>query len=248
MQSRHLATPSSTFSMIQNSKEATGNKVSKSKTPRSILPQVFAFAPNRDTLGATSYLIVEKTHNILIDCPLWHEEHFRFIQQQGGVSKLLITHRGSIGKQVKQMQADLGCQVIIQEQEAYLLPEVEVSSFRDSLTVDSAIELIWTPGHSPGSSCVYWNAHGGVLFTGRHLLPKSVTEVVPLHTAKTFHWWRQLRSIAKLRDRFSEENLNYIIPGANTGYLRGKGYLDDAYNRLCEIDLAQLKQSEASSI
>lgn len=212
----------------------------KSKAPRSILPEIFAFAPNRDTLGATAYFVMGKTCNILIDCPLWLDNYRDFILSKGGVKQLIITHRGSIGKQVKQIQEDLNCEVIIQEQEAYLLPEIKVTSLADNFLINDEFELIWTPGHSPGSSCVYWK-QGGILFTGRHLLPKSVTEIAPIYTAKTFHWWRQLNSIAKLRDRFNQDSLQYIIPGANTGYLRGQGYIDDAYSKLQTLDLEQLK-------
>ena len=229
--------------MPQNSRGSTVNDSARNKTPRSILPGIFAFAPNRDTLGATAYFIVSKTQNILVDCPLWHEEIRDFILDRGGVKYLIITHRGSIGKQVKQLQADLNCEVIIQEQESYLLPEIEVTSFQDNLTLNSELELIWTPGHSPGSSCLYLAREGGILFTGRHLLAKSVEEVTPIYTAKTFHWWRQLNSIAKIRDRFSLDNLKYLIPGANTGYLRGQGYIDNAYQKLTELDLVELKKS-----
>ncbi len=222
--------------------ETTASESNKSKLPRFILPGIWAFVPNRDTLGATAYfIIVDKTHNVLIDCPLWNDSHRDFIESHGGVKQLIITHRGSIGKQLLQLQQDLNCEVIIQEQEAYLLPEITVTSFRDNLTVDSELELIWTPGHSPGSSCVYWQQRG-ILFTGRHLLPKSQDQIAPLYTAKTFHWWRQLDSVAKLRDRFSVDTLQYIIPGANTGYLRGRGYIDDAYQKLTQLDLAQLKK------
>lgn len=225
--------------------EITANESNKNKLPRSILPGIFAFAPNRDTLGATAYFIVDKTHNVLIDCPLWNENHRDFIESHGGVKQLIITHRGSIGKQLLQLQKDLDCEVIIQEQEAYLLPEITVTSFKDNLTINSEFEFIWTPGHSPGSSCVYYRQQGGILFTGRHLLPKSVSEIAPLQTAKTFHWWRQLASVAKLRDRFKPNTLQYIIPGANTGYLRGRGYVDDAYQKLTQLDLAQLKKASS---
>lgn len=213
------------------------------KSPRSILPGIFAFAPNRDTLGATSYLIVSKSGNILLDCPAWNQTNQEFLHTRG-VKFSIVTHRGGIGKSVMEMQKTLNCQVIVQEQEAYLLPEVEVTSFAENLVLNSDFELIWTPGHSPGSSCLYWQQEGGVLFTGRHLLPKSPTEIVPLRTAKTFHWWRQLNSIAKLRDRFNADTLKYILPGANTGYLRGKGYIDDAYQKLSELDLAALRSME----
>lgn len=229
--------------MPQNSMKITASS-GNAKPPRPILPGIFAFAPNRDTLGATSYLIVDKIGNILLDCPAWNETNQEFIESQGGVNVLIVSHRGGIGKSVKQMSQALNCQVIVQEQEAYLLPEVEVTSFSDRSTVSPNLELIWTPGHSPGSSCLYWQQQGGVLFTGRHLLPKSQTEIAPLRTAKTFHWWRQLDSIAKLRDRFDPDTLKYILPGANTGYLRGIGYVNNAYEKLSALNLTALRSTE----
>lgn len=227
--------------MPENLIDLTASTPSYNKPPRPILSRIFAFTPNRDSLGGTAYFIAQETGNILIDCPAWHEDHHEWLQEKGGVRWLVFTHRGGMGKQVRQMQEALGCEVIVQEQEAYLLPETKVISFGDSLTLTPGIELIWTPGHSPGSACVYYNQEGGILFTGRHLLPKSAVEVVPLRTAKTFHWWRQIKSVAKLRDRFCEDNLKYILPGANTGYLRGQGYVDDAYRKLESLDLEQLK-------
>ena len=228
--------------MPQNLTKITASP-GNAKPPRSILPGIFAFTPNRDTLGATSYLIVDKIGNILLDCPAWNQANQEFIQSRGGVNFLIISHRGGIGKSVMQISQALDCQVIIQEQEAYLLPEVEVTPFSDRYTISPDLEIFWTPGHSPGSSCLYWQQEG-VLFTGRHLLPKSQTEIAPLRTAKTFHWWRQLDNIAKLRDRFNPETLKFILPGANTGYLRGIGYVDNAYEKLSTLDLTALRATE----
>jgi len=229
--------------MPQHSTEITASP-GNTKTPRQILPGIFAFTPNRDTLGATSYLIVDKIGNILFDCPAW-EVNQEFIQSQGGIKSLVISHRGGIGKNVLSMQQALNCQVIMQEQEAYLLPEAEVTSFSDRLTLSPDLELLWTPGHSPGSSCLYSQQQRGILFTGRHLLPKSPSEVVPLRTPKTFHWRRQLDSVALLRDRYDATTLKYILPGANTGYLRGKGYVDNAWQQLSQLDFETLRSVEA---
>ncbi|OKH19647.1 MBL fold metallo-hydrolase [Hydrococcus rivularis NIES-593] len=215
------------------------------KPPRVILESLFAFPPNRETLGGSAYFIVEKAGNILIDCPASDEENLRFLQEKGGVRWLFVTHRGGIGKKVKQMQAVLGCEVLIQEQEAYLLPEVDVTSFEREFSLSPNCYAIWTPGHSPGSSCLYWSYYGGVLFSGRHLLPDREGKPVPLRTAKTFHWYRQLRSIEALRDRYSHETLHYICPGANTGFLRGKGVIEQAYQGLLELDLETLKQTQS---
>ncbi|MDJ0898167.1 MAG: MBL fold metallo-hydrolase [Xenococcus sp. MO_188.B8] len=227
--------------MPENLINPTVNIPRHNKPPRSILPRIFAFAPNRDSLGGTAYFIVNQAGNLLIDCPAWQDSNLGWLQENGGVRWLIFTHRGGMGKQVQPMQEVLQCEVIVQEQEAYLLPEIKVTSFASSFSLIPEIELIWTPGHSPGSTCVYYSQQGGVLFTGRHLLPKSAQEIVPLRTAKTFHWWRQIKSVANLRDRFLGDNLQYILPGANTGYLRGQGYIDDANRKLQSLDLDDLK-------
>jgi glyoxylase-like metal-dependent hydrolase (beta-lactamase superfamily II) len=193
------------------------------KLPTEILPGIFAFAPNRDTLGGTAYAIVTSTGNILVDSPAWNDLNQQFITDLGGVKWLAITHRGGIGKATT-IATQLGCQVLIQEQEAYLLPELKLTTFQNRFNLKDSIHAIWTPGHSPGSACIYYRSAGGVLFTGRHLLPNQLGEPVPLRTSKTFHWNRQLRSVDAIWQQFPiEQPLSHICPGANIGLLRGKG-------------------------
>jgi glyoxylase-like metal-dependent hydrolase (beta-lactamase superfamily II) len=199
--------------------------VATAKPPHLVLADIFAFAPNRDTLGGTAYFIVNNTGNILVDAPAWHSVNHDFITSHGGVKWLLVTHRGGLG-QTATIAKNLGCEVVIQEQEAYLLPDMTVTTYRQELTLTDRIQLIWTPGHSPGSACVYYQAHGGVLFSGRHLLPDRDRHPVPLQTAKTFHWPRQQRYVAQLQSQFPPAQLRYILPGASSGLLRGQGYID----------------------
>ncbi|HIK07327.1 MAG TPA: MBL fold metallo-hydrolase [Trichormus sp. M33_DOE_039] len=212
---------------------------STTKSPRFVLDNIFAFPPNRDTLGGTSYFIVRNEGNILIDCPSLDEVNQNFLRSHGGVKWLFITHRGAIGK-TSEIQQNFGCEVLIQEQEAYLLPGLTVTTFTQELTLDATTKLIWTPGHSPGSSCLYYNSNGGVLFSGRHLVPNLQGEPVPMRTSKTFHWPRQLQSLEKLIQIFTPETLQYICPGANTGFLRGERVINKAYPRLTAIDLKAL--------
>ena len=214
------------------------------KPPRPVFENVFAFPPNRDTLGATAYFIVEKSGNVLLDSPHWSAQTAQFLKSYGGIRWLFLTHRGGIGS-LAQLQSAFDCEVIIQEQEAYLIPEIKVTSFEHDITLASEFEGIWTPGHSPGSSCFYYRAHGGVLFTGRHLVPNQQGEPTPLRMAKTFHWLRQLRSVQALRDHFNPQTLYNICPGANTGYLRGQGAIAQAYPRLLSLNLEALQHSPA---
>lgn len=211
-------------------------EIAAEKLPRPVFDTIFAFPPNRATMGGTAYLIREETGNILVDCPPRTETSQRFIQDQGGVRWLFITQRGAIAD-VGELQATFNCQVLIQEQEAYLLPGLEVIRFQHQFQLSPTSEALWTCGHSPGSACLYHRSYGGVLFTGRHILPDAQGNPTPLRLAKTFHWQRQLQSIQALRDRFNAETLHYICPGANSGFLRGKRAIDHAYERLLQLDL-----------
>jgi glyoxylase-like metal-dependent hydrolase (beta-lactamase superfamily II) len=217
--------------------------VAATKLPRPVLETIFAFPPNRDTLGGTAYLIVENAVNLLIDCPAWNDTNEQFLREQGGVSLLFLTHRGGIGR-AREIQNTFGCKILIQEQEAYLLPELDITRFHHEFSLGSNCCAIWTPGHSPGSSCLYYTKADGVLFSGRHLLPNQQAEPVPLRTSKTFHWPRQLQSIQSLIERFTAETLSYICPGANIGSLRRKGVIDQAYHRLSQLDLDKLRHSQ----
>lgn len=214
------------------------------KPARAVFDNIFAFPPNRETLGATAYFIVKNDANILLDCPALDAENQQFLRDSGGVRWLLITHRGGIGKNVKEIQQTFGCEILIQEQEAYLLPGLNVTTFQKQFTLSETSQFIWTPGHSPGSSCLYEGESGGVLFTGRHLLPNREGNPVPLRTSKTFHWRRQINSVQMLREVFTFETLQYICPGANTGFLRGKGAIAQAYEKLAQLDLDALLQAK----
>ncbi len=230
-----------------------------SKEPRSVLESIWAFPPNRETFGGTAYLIVETsqnishnvsqsiaqipTGNILIDCPSWGEQTQTFLEQNGGVAWLVLTHRQGMSSAAVSIQKQFGCQVLVQEQEAYLLPEVEVTTFSDSIIIPPNTQVLWTPGYSPGSACVYYQP-SGVLFTGRHLLPDVSGNPQPLRMAKTFHWPRQLKQVQQILERFDDASLQYLCPGANTGFLRQQRFIDHAYAKLQQLDFATLRQAD----
>ena len=179
------------------------------------------------------------SQNVLIDCPSWDETTQTFLKEQGGVGHLVITHRQGASPAAALIQQQFHCQVWVQEQEAYLLPDCRTTPFQQSAQAGS-VELIWTPGFSPGSACVYTPHQEGVLFTGRHLLPDQQGRPTPLRTAKTFHWPRQLRSVGSLLERFEPQSLRYLCPGANTGFLRQQRFIDHAYEQMAQLDLKQL--------
>ncbi|MGD1899526.1 MAG: MBL fold metallo-hydrolase [Phormidesmis sp.] len=236
--------PTSSASSIPNSSPDPTQSKQAPKQPRSVFETIFAFAPNRETLGGSAYLLLDQdadgqSVNVLIDCPAFNEVNRSFIQRSGGIHTLFITHRGGMA-QVKDFQREFGCQVLIQEQEAYLLPTVTTDVFHRDRAISPTSRVFWTAGHSPGSACLYHAQYGGVLFTGRHLLPVKGGAPSPLRLSKTFHWPRQLRHAQQLLTDFSPETLSTICPGANTGFLRGEKKITDAYAQLQSLDWAAL--------
>ncbi|MBW4467035.1 MAG: MBL fold metallo-hydrolase [Pegethrix bostrychoides GSE-TBD4-15B] len=233
--------------MNQSASPSASSSASKSglKPPRQRFKTIFAFAPNRQTLGGTAYLLQEPAANILVDCPAWNAETEAFLTAQGGVDWLFLTHRGGRGS-VKEIQQAFGAKILVQEQEAYLLPGLSLITFEQEFQLSPSSQAIWTCGHSPGSACLYHQNYGGVLFSGRHLLPNAQAAPVPLRLAKTFHWPRQIRSIQALRQRFSPETLRHICPGANTGFLRGRISIEPAYPQLAALDLEACLQTQPS--
>lgn len=212
--------------------------IAPSKPPRPVLEGILAFPPNRHTLGGTAYLLQESAGNILIDCPAWDTATQDAIQQQGGIRWLFLTHRNG-SSHVRDIQQAFGCEVVVQEQEAYLLPGLAVTAFQDTFHFGDRCWALWTPGYSPGSACLYTGMHGGVLFSGRHLLPNQQGEPAPLRISKTFHWKRQIKSVQRLLQDFTPETLIFLCPAANIGFLRGQRTIDRAYQQLAQLDLEQ---------
>jgi glyoxylase-like metal-dependent hydrolase (beta-lactamase superfamily II) len=224
-----------------------------SKQPRPVLDSVWAFPPNRETFGGTAYLIVENSpdipknipnnvsQNILIDCPIWDDQTQAFLEEHGGVQWLVLTHRQGMSPAVASIQERFGCQILVQEQEAYLLTDIKVTTFSNTRAMTPNTEVFWTPGYSPGSACVYYQPHG-LLFTGRHLLPNASGNPQPLRTAKTFHWPRQLKQVQQILERFDDVSLQYLCPGANTGFLRQQRFINHAYAKLQQLDFHALRQ------
>jgi glyoxylase-like metal-dependent hydrolase (beta-lactamase superfamily II) len=221
------------------------------KPPKQLFETVYAFPPNRATLGGTAYFCegqddAGNAANVLIDAPAHEPTVVDFLRDRGGVQYWAITHRGASGE-AKALQAALHCPaVLVQEQEAYLLPDLpSLVTYRDRYPLPGGGEVFWTPGFSPGSACVYIPQQGGILFTGRHLLPNRDGQLQPLRFSKTFHWPRQLRQVKQLQDRFTTATLAYACPAANTGFLRGQATVKDAYAQLQALDPEQLLQTPA---
>jgi glyoxylase-like metal-dependent hydrolase (beta-lactamase superfamily II) len=208
---------------------------------RQVRPGLWLFAPNRDTLGGSSWLVEGERGDLLIDCPAWTQANLDLLRSRGGQGTIVLTSREAHGR-TRRFQEALGWSVLVQEQEAYLLPGVrQLCSFAEEHELAGGVRLLWTPGPTPGS-CVLHHAAPGWdgLFCGRLLQPLAPGALAPLRQRCTFHWRRQLASLRRLQAWLPAGSPAWIACGGGLGALRGEVLVGDGNRVLTGLDLVKL--------
>ena len=194
------------------------------RPPRQLRPDLWLFPPNRDSQGGSSWWLETGDAPALIDCPPLTEATITALEQlaQGREARILITSREGHGR-LRRLQERLGWTVLVQQQEAYLLPDVKpLITFSDTHDLAGGLQLLWTPGPTPGSCVVLAAPPANLLFCGRLLTPIAPGRLAPLRHGRTFHWPRQLRSLQRLRHWLPSNASPDLASGAGLGALRGE--------------------------
>ena len=237
------------------------------RPPQPVLPGLWLFAPSRDSHGGSAWWLEHPDGGLLIDCPGWTEANLAFLARQA-VGRIVLTSREGHGR-CRRFQQALGWPVLVQEQEAYLLPGVErLETFAAERQLSPRLQLLWTPGPTPGS-CVLLASGCGVpaadseqsgaaqpadkpaaqpadiLFCGRLLSPTGPGLAAPLRSARSFHWGRWLRSLEALRRRLPPHSPRWIASGAGLGALRGGKLIEGGRAVLEGLDLEALAAAAA---
>ena len=197
------------------------------RPPQQVRNDLWLFPPNRDCQGGSSWWLNIDPEPVLIDCPPLTQATISALKDLAGTRQPLIvlTSREGHGR-LRRLQEKLDWPVLVQEQEAYLLPNVsplEIFS-EDHITV-SGLQLLWTPGPTPGS-CVIYAPAAELLFCGRLLTPLAPGRLGPLRHGRTFHWPRQLASLERVRAWLPPETRPALASGAGLGALRGEHLVD----------------------
>lgn len=193
------------------------------RPPQRIRADLWLFPPNRDCRGGSSWWLDVAPEPVLIDCPPLTEATLTALKELAGgrVARILLTSREGHGR-LRRLQERLDWPVLVQEQEAYLLPGVpDLGTFAEAHTTISGLRMLWTPGPTPGHAVVYAPAPSNVLFCGRLLVPVAADSLAPLRHRRTFHWPRQQRSLERLREWLPSEATPALASGAGLGALRG---------------------------
>lgn len=193
------------------------------RPPQQVKDWLWVFPPNRDCRGGTAWWLDCQTEPLLIDCPPLTTATLEALQElaSGRSARILLTSREGHGR-MRQLQEATGWPVVVQEQEAYLLPGLQqIETFQDQYSTRSGVRLLWTPGPTPGSCVAFAPHQWNVMFCGRLLIPVGVDHLAPIRQRRTFHWPRQQRSLEKLLDWLPANACPSLASGAGLGALRG---------------------------
>ena len=151
------------------------------RPPQQLRDDLWLFPPNRDSQGGSSWWLDLDPEPVLVDCPPLTEASLTALCQLAGTRspRILLTSREGHGR-LRRVQERLGWPVLVQEQEAYLLPNVEpLDTFAEEHTTVSGLRLLWTPGPTPGSCVVFAPVPNELLFCGRLLTPWAPGQLAP---------------------------------------------------------------------
>ncbi len=152
---------------------------------------------------------------ILIDCPKVTEEVINDLKElSGGICPNVVLTNRDAHHDASIINRKLDWPLIVQEQEAYLLPHVEnLVTFSEELILSSGVRILWTPGPTPGSCVLHVPPPWNVLFCGRLLTPGSKDQISPIRTRSTFHWTMYQESLLKLRNWLPREQSPLLASG-----------------------------------
>jgi glyoxylase-like metal-dependent hydrolase (beta-lactamase superfamily II) len=219
------------------------------RPPRVAGPGLWVFAPHRDSQGGSAWWLEHPAINLLIDVPALSAANLAFLRQRAAVAPAAIVLTGRHGHgRCRRLQQALGWPVLVQEQEAYLLPGVEgLQTFGAERALAEGVRLLWTPGPSPGACVLHARAGGEAnldgLFCGRLLVPLAPGRLAPLRTRRTFHWPRQLRSLERLRQWLPPGSPAWIATAAGLGALRGAKVVREGAALLASLNLERLLEA-----
>lgn len=164
---------------------------------------------SRDSFGATSYLIQRPEGNILIDSPRFHSQLVKALEEIGGISIMILTHRDDVADHEK-FHEHFGCKRVIHKDEVSSdTKDCEIIwEGKEDLELLPDLKLILTPGHTKGHYCALYKDL--YLFTGDHLFVNEEEQMLEASKGVCWYSWKeQVKSIEKLL----HYDFEWVMPG-----------------------------------
>jgi glyoxylase-like metal-dependent hydrolase (beta-lactamase superfamily II)/ferredoxin len=183
--------------------------------PRPFAPDVLHVGfHDPSTYGATSWLLLRRSGNVLVDAPRFSEPLERRLEELGGVKLLFLTHRDDVGEHAR-FAARFGCKRVLHR--ADLAPDTRtverVLDGVDPIELAGDLLAIPTPGHTRGSACLLYSPGAPgvpILFSGDHVAwslsrnrPRALRDVC----------WHSFKELGESMARLARHRFEWVLPG-----------------------------------
>jgi glyoxylase-like metal-dependent hydrolase (beta-lactamase superfamily II)/ferredoxin len=162
-------------------------------------------SPN--SYGASSYLIRRPEGNILFDSPRFARTLVRRIEELGGISLIVFSHRDDVADHEK-FHEHFGSPRIIHEADARGIDTERVIEGQEPVWLDNDLLIVPVPGHTRGHVVLLYK--NKFLFTGDHLAwSENRGGLIAFRDVAWFSWPEQTKSMKRLLDLEFE----WVLPG-----------------------------------
>jgi glyoxylase-like metal-dependent hydrolase (beta-lactamase superfamily II)/ferredoxin len=161
------------------------------------------------SFGATSYFVRLPEGNLLVDSPRFAAPLVRRLEDLGGVSWMLLTHRDDVADH-ERFARHFGLRRVVHRRDGPLPAEVVLDG-EDAVQVAPRVTAIPVPGHTAGHVCyLVEGASESFLFTGDHLAWDDEAGRLEAWPDVCWHdWGEQTRSMRRLLDH----EFDWVLPG-----------------------------------
>ena len=164
---------------------------------------------SESSYGASSYLIVRREGNVLVDSPRFARPLVRRIEELGGVRLMFLTHKDDVAYH-EQWAGHFNAERVMHSDDiGRSLTGIERTlEGQEAISLDEDLLAIPTPGHTRGHTVLLYSNR--YLFSGDHLWWSA--NYKSLHASSNvcwYSWAEQTRSMARLLDYRFE----WVLPG-----------------------------------
>lgn len=166
--------------------------------PQELAPGVYRCGYNAESsFGAHAYFVKRPEGNLLVDSPRHVGKLVRRLEELGGVSDILLSHRDDVAD-AGRYAMDFSARVWIHEDDARAAPyATDLLRGGEPREIRKRLLAIPLPGHTRGS--VAYLLEDSYLFTGDSLAwSRERRDLVAFRDACWYSWSEQKKSLAKL--------------------------------------------------
>ena len=166
---------------------------------------------SEQSFGGWSYLVTRPESeggNLLIDSPRFATQLVKRIENLGGISRMLLTHRDDIADH-ERFREKFGCERVMHDEDGARRVGVErIIEGNGEIQLSDELLAIPTPGHTRGHMVFLYQQK--FLFTGDHLAWSPTRETLTAFPSVAWYSWaKQTESMLKLMDYEFE----WVLPG-----------------------------------